>query len=339
MRKVSRVLRALLCLALALSFPLVVSAAPLAQPVEVTIVAQQPGTSMYQMGMTLSRFLTDALPKGSKVTVVPRGAAMVNPTVIDQGKGDISFSSGCCTVWAWNGLPGFYNHKHENIREVSIGQMSVQFDFACARKEYVEKTGNDTLEKVLTAKEMPRLVMKPKGSQVEPIFAPIFGYYGKTFEDFRKAGKLIQLQPTQIGDVLRDGRADFYIESVPANHPAFTEISLTNDLVFLPLPKRALDDAEKIGMVKGIMPKGAYRGVNADYPDLSTSGNIIASKDAPEEVIYLLTKALIERHKEFVDENPTMNNWNPFKDRSRTGAPVPLHPGAERYYREIGWIK
>ena len=339
MRKLHCALYVLFCLSLGFFSPSESLAAELTKPVELTLVAQQPGTSMYQMGMTLSRFLQDALPEGSKITVIPRGASISNPMVIDQHKGDISFSSGCAVVWAWNGLPGFFDSKHQNIREVSLGQMSVSFNFACARRSYVESTGNDTLEKVLQDKNMPRLIMKPKGSQVEPIFAPIFEHYGKPFEDFRKANKLIQLQPTQIGDVLRDGRADVYIESIQANHPAFTEISLTNDLVFLPLPQWALDNPEKFGMVKGIMPKGSYRGVDEDYPLLSTSGNIIAHKDAPEEVVYLLTKALIERHKEFIDENPTMNTWDPFKDHTRTGSPVPLHPGAERYYREKGWIK
>jgi TRAP transporter TAXI family solute receptor len=161
---------------------------------------------------------------------------------------------------------------------------------------------------------------------------------GKSLDDYQSAGKLIQIQPSQIGEMMRDGRVDVYFECTTLNHPSVTEIALTNDLVFLPLPDKVIQDMKAIGMTPIVMKAGGYRGLDADYPSSATGNNIIAFKDAPEEAVYQLTRAIIERRAEFVEDNPQLRTWDPVNDRG-TGTTVPLHPGAERYYREIGWIK
>ena len=181
--------------------------------------------------------------------------------------------------------------------------------------------------------------MKPPGSIVPPIFAQLFKLAGKELDDYRKEGKLIQVQPSQVGEMLRDGRVDVYLESVPPQHPSVTEIALTNDLVFIPIPAKIIDEMNSFGMFPGVMEKGSYNGVAEDYPTTCTGNNIIAWKGADEEMVYLLTKALIERRDEFIEENPQCRTWDPEKDHDRTGIVVPLHPGAERYYKERGWVK
>ena len=331
-----------LCLAICLMAPVFsASAAPLKEPITLSLIAQQPGTSFYSNATTLSRFMLEALPKGSVFNVIPRGGSMSNPTALDQGKGDFALTQSAATVWAWEGLPEVYGSygKHKNLRYVSIGQMTYNYSPAVARKAYVEQTGNDTLEKVLNAKEMPRLGMKPQGSIVIPIFNEVFKAYGKNFEDYRKAGKVIQAQPSQIGEMMRDGRVDVYFENIAPHHPAFTEVALTNDLVYLPISEKALKHMANLGMPPSDMPVGSFRGITKPYTVPNTSSVILAHKDANEEAVYLMTKAIIERRKELLEENPMFNDWDPVKDHDRTGIVVPLHPGAERYYKEIGWVK
>ena len=321
--------------------PAVAAAAGESGPITFTIVAQQPGTGPYGYATTMAKFMNEALPEGSTVNVIPRGGSMANPTTLNMGKADVGISASCAAQWAWDGFEEVYGKhgKHRDIRYVTVGQMNVNFTFVIARKDYVEKTGNDTLEKALNAKDMPRIAMKPPGSVVPPIISGLFEVLGKSLEDYRKADKLIQVQPAQIGEMLKDGRVDLYFECTTLSHPTVTEICLTTDIVFLPISDEVVKKMNAFGMFPTTMKAGSYKHLDADYPTTATGGNIMAWSGADEEAVYLLTKALIERREQLVEENPQLRTWDPENDHDRTGIPIPLHPGAERYYREIGWIQ
>ncbi len=81
-------------------------AAQLKEPLSLTLIAQEPGTSFYTHATTLARFMLDVLPKGSEFNVIPRGGSMSNPTALDQGKGDFTLTQSSATAWAWEGLEG-----------------------------------------------------------------------------------------------------------------------------------------------------------------------------------------------------------------------------------------
>ena len=321
---------------------LAVPAAALAmdKPIEVKIIAQQPGTGPYGYATSMAKFLKDVLPEGSTIDVVPRGGSMANPTTLHMGKGDVGIAATSSAQWAWDGLEEVYGKhgKHTELRCVT-GPVNVNYTFIAARKDWVDKTGIDTLEKLINAKDTPRIGMKPPGSIVPPIFNRLFSLAGKNLDDYRQEGKLIQVQPAQVGEMMRDGRVDVYLECVPPAHPSVTEIALTNDLFFIPIPADIIERMNDFGMFPIIMEKDSYNGIKEDYPTTGTGNNIIAWSGANEEMVYLLTKALIERRDEFVEDNPQCRSWNPERDHATLGVTFPLHPGAERYYRERGWVK
>lgn len=311
-------------------------------PVTVRFIAQAPGTGGYNYCVTLGRFLQEALPAGSVVDIVPRGGSTANPTTIQMGKGDIALSATLPTAWAWEGILDYEKYgKHDKIRYISPGNggVTVNYNFVIARRDYVERTGNDTVEKLLNSKERPRIAMKPQGSIIPPTFEQIFKAMGHDMNSYRESGHLIQVNAAQIGELMRDGRADVYMESTVTGHPAVTEVTLTNDCVFLPLPASIEDKMIDIGCFKCTMPAGSYKGQDKDYVTTGMGNNFIAHADCDPEIIYLLTKAMCERYDELVEENPQLKAWNPQENQDRTGMKVPLHPGAERYYRERGWLK
>ncbi len=339
-----RFMRALrvLTIVLAMLIPAVPAAQAAAEPDKDSIIfiGQQPGTSGYSFIAVLSRFLQEAMP-AAKITVVPRGGTMSNPTSLDQGKGTLAYASSTTAEWAWKGMPGVYDAygTHKNIRAVSVGQMNNIYGFVAVRKEFVDKTGADSLEKLLTLKDKPRVGIRPPGVIAVPAFIEFFKLMGVSMEDFRKEGKLVQTQIPQMSEMLRDNRMDVCLEFVPLQHPGFTELALTNNLVFMPLPDKVLKAGAALGMTPTTMPAGSYKGMDQPYKTFSTSAAFLAHKDAPDNVVYQLAKSMVERRKELIAECPSVSDWEPEKDHSRAGLSLPLHPGAEKYYREIGWIK
>ena len=88
---------------------------------------------------------------------------------------------------------------------------------------------------------------------------------------------------------------------------------------------------------KVVIPAGTYEGYNNDIPVIAPVGSLLTYADMDEETIYKITKTLFE-NVEFLKDR--LNYFNSFKiENSLNGMTIPLHPGAEKYYKEIGLIK
>ena len=87
-----------------------------------------------------------------------------------------------------------------------------------------------------------------------------------------------------------------------------------------------------------IIPAGAYRGIDQDVESWGTPGTVVASSDVPDEVIYYLVKGVFDDMETFKKQSPMYKNLT--REWAVTaGKTIPYHPGAEKYYREVGLIK
>ena len=88
---------------------------------------------------------------------------------------------------------------------------------------------------------------------------------------------------------------------------------------------------------KVTIPGGMY---NANPDDVQTYGvlaTLMTSADVPEEHVYQLVRAVFENFDEFKELHPAFANLDPAA-MIANGVSAPLHPGAEKYYREKGWL-
>lgn len=119
-------------------------------------------------------------------------------------------------------------------------------------------------------------------------------------------------------------------------------ISETYDLRYLPLDEDVLAHCASLGMPAGVLERGRLRGVEEDVPTLDFSGWVLyCSADLPEELAYLAIRALDEQRETITARftGPTPPMTSPFElGRAAADVPVPLHPGAEAYYREHGHL-
>jgi TRAP transporter TAXI family solute receptor len=118
----------------------------------------------------------------------------------------------------------------------------------------------------------------------------------------------------------------------------WTVISQKFDLNFIQLPDELLADLAREGeQGRGTIPAGLYRGIVRAIPTVVRTGTVVYGRDdMPDDFAYAVAKALDEqqqllqwRHLSFSYNVHTV--WN--------GYEVPLHPGAARYYREVGYLK
>jgi hypothetical protein len=104
----------------------------------------------------------------------------------------------------------------------------------------------------------------------------------------------------------------------------------------LAIPENKLDEfmAKYPGYEKGVIPAGSYKGQTEDALTISHTSIIFARKDLPEEVVYNLTKLLMENRERLNKIEGIEISEKPIEGID----PQILHPGAKRYYQEKGLL-
>jgi len=314
---------------------------PVAAQTQKTInfITQPPGGSWYSYGSTFAEIIASSDgPFDIHVEVLPRGGGMANPVAVNQGVADIGFVSTNGAVWARDGIgKEFKGRESTNITAIA-GGLQITYTTAIARKAYVEQTGNDSFDKLLAAKNLPRMVMKPTGSQVPLIADFMFQARGTSLEALRGKGAIVQVEVAQISQMLRDGTVDVYIENAPLGQASMTEVTLTSDMVFLPMSDTVLTHMNKLGLPTGTLPAGSYNGLDFDYVNPTSPTILIANRNLDENLVYEITRALVENREKIAKAYSALATWDPQAGAQLNQTAIALHPGAARYYRERGWI-
>lgn len=323
------------CASLAVAFSQATVAAEAKKTI--TIAAEEPGGSWYAYSATIIKIVEANTPY--KVEIIPRGGGIANASAVNLGKADFGFTTSNASAWARDGLQEVYKgKKHENIRVVLNG-LQYAYELALARTSYIKKNGNDSLDKMLGAKELPRIVMEPTGSQ-DPIIASfILKPYKMSLDGLRKSNRLMQIGSSQIPDNIRDDKSDLFFVNAPLGQSTTTEVTLTNDITFVPMPDKVLDTLRAAGMPTVEMPAGVYKGQDKPYRTAASATILIANKSLPDDVVYAVTKALTDNISVLQTAHAPIKAWNPEVSVKPENLPIALHAGAAKFYKEKGWVK
>ncbi|MEM6797049.1 MAG: TAXI family TRAP transporter solute-binding subunit, partial [Acidobacteriota bacterium] len=178
-----------------------------------------------------------------------------------------------------------------------------------------------------------RTVVGPAGAGFEMFVGPILEAHGVSYEDFTP------LNATQAGavDLLADGSASaaFLGGAVPT--ASISQASASMDLLFVPF-----DPAIREGLVTdypfffpATIPAETYRNQAEPFEGLNVgSMHLITGAQVDEEVVYQMTRLIYEQRAEVVARHPAGRAIQDQNIVRQTG--TPFHPGAERFYREIG---
>ena len=191
------------------------------------------------------------------------------------------------------------------------------------------------------AKELPDLKGKKlgvsKGVMSKYYFPILLEAYGLTKEDFN----IEEMSINDILTALQDGNIDYgiHVSSVP--NTGISDLALSSGIQLLTMSDDLRDKIIEKNpyFVKTTISKDVY-GTNADSETLATRNVYVCAVDADEQVIYDWVKTLIESHEELSAAHPQAGDFGG-KDGENAleGQLIPIHPGAERYYREVGIIK
>lgn len=160
---------------------------------------------------------------------------------------------------------------------------------------------------------------------------------GWTNSDFAVAA---ELAPAEQSSALCDNNIDAFAYTVGHPAGAIQEATTTCDSVIVPVEGEAVDKlvADNPYYFKATIPGGMYRGTDNDVNTFGVGATVVTSADVPDDVVAAFVDAVFKDFDAFKALHPALANLTP-ESMVNQGNSAPMHPGAEAYYKEKGWLK
>jgi TRAP transporter TAXI family solute receptor len=313
---------------------LVQHAAAQGQPVTLPFATLSQGTAWYVYGATMAELLRKTLPPGSNIDVKPFSGGVGNPKLVAKNETPIALSFSVTNRWAYEGRES-YDAKLENLRGL-VGGLDTYYLIAVAAK----KLDVASLQQVKERKLAAKLYTLPVGSLGEFGARQLLREYGLSYNDIKGfGGSVTHVNYNVIVDAFKDGRADLLIAVITPKHPSITEIATFVDVRFLGLEPDRIKGLAALGYTSATMAADTFKNQTQPVPTVGFPTVLIANKELAEPVAYTITKTLIENKDALVRGHAGLGEFDPKTSWQPAAVGIPLHAGAERAYREKGWMR
>ena len=311
------------------------AAIPVVAQQSLTWTAGAVGGGWYAISGGMAELLREKA--GLNIKVIPGGGTQ-NPVLVQKGEAELGMGLPPLLGAAMAGEDPYKGQKMPDLRALA-GNMSLNtFHF------YV---GSDTpyasmsMEEVFRGKKPIRLAISKPGSSDVWVFEKVMEFYGVGYKDWETAGaKFFRGSYGEQAGAFRDRNVDGTFTFLALPGASITEASVGRTLKLVAFPEPLIAHLGKFGMGKGTIPAGTYPKAannNEPVPSATMGTTITVSTRMPNDVAYTITKTLNDNVDRVRKIHGSLADYEPSKGHLYLG--VPLHPGAERYYREKGWLK
>jgi TRAP transporter TAXI family solute receptor len=309
-------------------------AASAQQPVNLAFSTLDTGSAWYVYGATIAELLRKSLPPGSNVDVKPRAGGVGNPRLVAKNETPLGLSFTVTNRWAWDGKEA-YDARLDNLRALA-GGLDTYYLVAVVSKKLPLGSLRDLKEK----KTPVKLVTQPVGSLGEFAARQLLRAQGLSYADVKGWGGSTQhVGYNIIIDAFKDGRADILIAVVTPKHPSVSEIANSVDVKFLGLDDETIKGMAPLGYTAATMAADTFKSQSEPVKTVGFPTVVITNKEMPEAVAYTVTRTVIDNKDALVRGHAGLKDFDPATAWQPEKVGLPLHPGAERAYREKGWMK
>ena len=263
--------------------------------------------------------------KGVSVTVEATGGSIENVRLLETKSTELGLAQNDITDYAWNGTE-FFKEPVKNIRAVAVMYPEL------LQWTVTEASG----AKTVTDLKGKKFSVGPAGSGTEANTRQVFEAAGLTYEDLAKK---VDLSHAEAVAGIKDRQLDGFAMTGAAPIAAVTDITTTLPMTMLPIDGQVADKLMSTYQfyVNATVPGGVYNGIDKDVPTVAVQAALLAREDLDEELVYQLTKTLVEKQAELAQAHAKGKDFS--KESAVKGITIPWHPGAEKYYKEIGVLK
>ncbi|MEZ5870489.1 MAG: TAXI family TRAP transporter solute-binding subunit [Nitratireductor sp.] len=280
------------------------------------------GTSgvYYPLGVGLSKIYGDKIP-GARTQVQSTKASVENLNLLQQGKGEIALALGDSVKLAWEGdAEAGFKAPLDKLR--GIAAVYPNYIQIVASKESGIKSFADLKGKSLS--------VGAAKSGTELNARKIFAAAGMSYDDL---GKTEYLPFAESVELIKNRQLDATLQSAGLGVASIKDLSASMEVTMVAVPE---DVVAKLGApyISATIPAGTYQGQDADVGTVAVVNFLVTHSDVSDEMAYQMTKLLFENLPELEAAHKAAKQIK--LENALNGMPVPLHPGAERYYKEKG---
>ena len=276
----------------------------------------------YPLGVALAKVYGETIPD-ARTSVQATKASVENLNLLQQGKGEVAFTLGDSLVLGYQGdeSAGFAKPL-DHLRGV-----------AAIYPNYIQVVATaDSGIKTLADLKGKRLSVGAPKSGTELNARAILGAAGISYEDL---GKVEYLPFAESVELMKNRQLDATLQSAGLGVASIRDLAASVPITVVAVPAELV---AQVGSpyVAATIPAGTYGGQEADVPTAAVVNFLVTHSEISDDLAYAMTKGLWENLGELEAAHAAAKAIK--RDQALTGMPVPLHPGAERYYREQGML-
>ena len=282
------------------------------------------GTSgvYYPLGAALAKVYSDNIP-GAKVQVQSTKASVENINLIAQGRGEIAFALGDSVKAAAEGdADAGFKAPVTKLRAI-----------AAIYPNYVQIVASKAsgITDLASLKGKALSVGAP-ASGTELNARAIFSAAGMSYDDLSKTEYLPFAESVEL---IKNRQLDATLQSAGLGVASIRDLASSIPINVVAVPAEI---AEKLGapFQAAEIPAGTYDGQDKAVPTIAITNILVTSSDVSDELAYQMTKQLFEHLDVLKAAHNAAKAIDP--KTAAKNLPVPLHPGAERYYKEAGLL-
>lgn len=278
----------------------------------------------YPMGVALSQIYNKSIPDAKSTAQVTKASAE-NMNLIQAGRGELAFALADTVSDAYTG----------NAEAGFKAPLKKLRGMTATYNNYIQIVANaDSGIKTLADLKGKRISVGAARSGTELNARAVLKAAGLTYADFAKVEYLPFGESVEL---MKNRQLDVTLQSAGLGVSSIRDLATSVKIVVVPIPQDVVAKINNPAYQPAMIPASTYEGMAADTPTVAVPNFLITSETVPDDLVYQMTKTFYEQLdtlKAAHNAAKTIQLANALK-----GMPVPVHPGAERYYKEVGLIK
>lgn len=264
---------------------------------------------------------------GIRCSVESTGGSVYNVNAIAQDELDFGVAQSDVQYNAYNGAEQFKDGAVKDLR--AVFSLHPEPFTVVARQDANIKNFDDLKGK--------RVNVGNPGSGQRATIEALMAKMGWDMSAYSRAA---ELKASEMAQALCDNNIDAFVYTVGHPNGSIKEASTACDANLVNVANdaaKALVDENPYYSVATI-PGGMYRGSDADTTTFGVRATVVTDADTPDDVVYQVVKAVFENFDDFKKLHPAFEVLKK-EEMVEASLSAPLHPGAEKYYKEAGLLK
>ncbi|CEG51779.1 TAXI family TRAP transporter solute-binding subunit [Stutzerimonas kunmingensis] len=299
------------------------STAAVAAPTFINILTGGTSGVYYPIGVALSQQYNKI--DGAKTSVQATKASVENLNLLQAGRGELAFSLGDSVADAWNGVEDAgFKAPLKRLRAIA-GTYNNYIQIVAS-----EESGIKTLEDL----KGKRISVGAPKSGTELNARAIFKAAGLDYKDM---GRVEFLPYAESVELIKNRQLDATLQSSGLGMAAIRDLASTMPVTFVEIPAAVVEKIESDAYLPGVIPAGTYDGQDDDVPTVAITNILVSHEKVSDEVAYQMTKLMFDNLSSLGNAHSAAKDIK--LENATKNLPIPLHPGAERFYKEAGVLK